>query len=140
MAPLTHDTAQQRLRAVKTARHTRHQHHANRHAQTDATTLLTRTNSNVNAPPPPLYFSPSFFGPPLRLTARNVLRASGPLSNLGNSVTHRNASSLLYVALLGLPLLVFGLGLIASDFGWRPHRLGRRRRTIRATRKPLLNP
>jgi hypothetical protein len=140
IAPLTHDTAQQRLRAVKTARHSRHEHHANRHAQTDATTLFTNTNSNVNAPPPPLYFSPSFFGAPLRLAARNLLPASGPLSNLGNSVTHRSALSLLYVALLGLPLLVSGLGLIASDFGWRPHRPGRRRRAIRATRKPSLYP
>jgi len=87
-----------------------------------------------------MYFSPSYFGAPLGLTARNLLPASGPLSNLGNSVTRRNALSLLYVALLGFPLLVSGLGLIASDFGWRPHRPGRRRRTIPATRKPLLYP
>jgi hypothetical protein len=134
-----HTTDDLRLRTVKTARHTRHKHHANRHAQTDATTMVTSTNSNINAPPP-LYFSPSFFGAPLRFTARNLLPAPGPLSNLGNSVTHRNALSMLFIALLSLPLVAFGLGLIASDLGWHPRLPGRRRRTARAAHRPLLYP
>jgi hypothetical protein len=132
-------TSHQRLRTVKPAKQPRHKHNANRHAQTDATTMFTNTNPHVNATPP-LYFSPSYFGSPLRLTAHNLLPASAPLSDLGNSVAHKGASSLLFIALLSLPLVAFGLGLIASDLGWRPRLPGRGRRTAHATRKPSLNP
>jgi hypothetical protein len=128
-----------RPRTVKTAGHTRHKHHANRHAQTDATTMVTSTNSSVNAPPP-LYFSPSFFGAPLRLAARNLLPAPGPLSSLGNSIARPNAFSMLFIALLSLPLVALGLGLIASDLGWHPGLRGRRRRVSRATHRPVLYP
>jgi hypothetical protein len=137
---LAHAADHNGLRTVNAAKHPRRKHRANRHAQTDATTMATGANSNVNAPPPPLYFSPSYFGSSLRLTGRDLLPASGPLSNLGNSVAHPNASSILFIALLSLPLVAFGLGLIASDFGWRPHLPRRRRRTAHATRKPSLHP
>jgi hypothetical protein len=103
--------------------------------------MATGTNSNLNTPPPPpLYFSPSYFGPLLRLTAHNLNPAPGPLSNLANTVAHPNALSVLYLALLSLPLVVFGLGLIASDLGWHPHLPGRHRRAVHATHKPSLYP
>jgi hypothetical protein len=133
-------TSHQRVRTVKPAKHPRHKYNANRHAQTDATTMVTSTNPNVNVPPPPLYFSPSFFGAPPQLTARNLLPASGPLSNLGDRVTHPNAMSMLFIALLSLPLVGFGLGLIASDLGWRLHLPGRRRRIEDAARNRSLYP
>ena len=134
-APTTPD--HQHRRAVKAATHrSPHKDHANRHAQSDATTLVTGTNSNANRPPPPLYFSPSYFGPLLRLSARNPSPASAPLSSLVDSVAHPNALSALYFALLTLPLFAFGLGLIASDLGWHPRLPGRRRRN--ASGKPLL--
>jgi hypothetical protein len=132
-------TNHQRLRTVKPAKQPRHKHNTNRHAQTDATTMVNGTNPHVNATPP-LYFSPSYFGSPLRLTAHNLLPASAPLSNLGNSVTHKDASSILFIALLSLPLVAFGLGLIASDLGWQPRTSRRRRHPAPARRKPSLSP
>jgi hypothetical protein len=132
-----HATDHQRRRPVKAVRQARHKHHANRHAQTDATTgateaaAATSANAHLNAPPP-LYFSPSYFGHALRLNTRNLLGA-GPLSNLDNSVTHPNALSTLFIALLSLPLIALGLGLIASDLGWL-HRLANLNAAIRRRR------
>jgi hypothetical protein len=47
---------------------------------------------------------------------------------------------MLFIALLSLPLVALGLGLIASDLGWHPGLPGRRRRATRATHRPLLYP
>jgi hypothetical protein len=140
-----HATDHQRRRPVKAVRQPRRKYHANRHAQTDATTTLTEpaattsASAHVNAPPP-LYFSPSYFDPSLRLTAHRLSHMPTPLANLGDPVAHRNVLSLLFIALLSLPLVVFGLGLIATDLGWQPHLRGRRRRPAPARRKPSLHP
>ncbi len=112
--------------------------HANRHAQSDAAAPLAGTSPHVNATPP-LYFSPAFFGT-ARLGARHLLPPSTPLSNLGYSIAHRNPLSILFLVLLVSPLLAIGLGLVASDFGWRLQLPWRRRQPRHSTRKPLLYP
>ncbi len=140
-----HATDHPRRRPIWAVRQPRRKHHANRHAQTDATITLTAAaaptsaSAHVNAPPP-LYFSPSYFDPSLRLTAHRLSHTPTPLANLGDPVAHRNALSLLFIALVSLPLVVFGLGLIASDLGWQPHLPGRRRGIEQAARKSSLYP
>jgi hypothetical protein len=118
-------------RTVKSAPEPRAGHRTNRHAQTDA---ATRASAAPNGTPP-LYFSPMNFAP--RIAPPNSLLAPGPLLDLGESAfaRHHTGLSILFVVLLVIPLGAFGLGLVASDFGWRPRRLGRYRRGAKTTRK-----
>jgi hypothetical protein len=116
-----------------------HKRRVNKHAQTTTISKST-TDSTVAArrqSAPPLYFSPFNFGPLKRIAPHNPLSSSGPLVSLGaNAISkHRTALSILFLGLLVLPLVVFGVGLVASDFGYGPRALaGRRRRSRSAAR------
>ena len=99
-------------------------HRKNKHAQT-----------TVLAPPvvgPPRTATGPFswpfnFAPTNPTTSHNPLTA--PLATLSDNVArHATGLSILFVALLVAPLVTFGLGLVASDLGWRPPFLARRRR------------
>jgi hypothetical protein len=118
-------------RTVESAKETRARHRTNRHAQTDA---ATRAGAATNVTPP-LYFSPMNFAP--RIAPHNSLLAPGPLLDLGESAfaRHHTGLSILFVVFLVIPLAAFGLGLVASDFGWRPRRLGRHGHETKTTRK-----
>jgi hypothetical protein len=111
---------------VKAAKSVPPKRRTNKHAQTDtaAATRTTTTVGDARNSAPPLYFSPFNFAAP-RIAPPKVL-APGPLFNLGRSALahHPNA---LFVALLVCPLVIFALGLVASDLGWRPLRWRRRR-------------
>ncbi|MDP9332976.1 MAG: hypothetical protein M3Q30_06675 [Actinomycetota bacterium] len=112
---------------VETAKRLPPKRRTNKHAQSDAAAATTTTTTVANArnSAPPLYFSPFNFGAP-RKAPPKVL-APGPLFNLGKSALthHPNA---LFVALLVTPLVLFALGLVANDLGWRPRLPWRRRR------------
>ena len=119
-------------RAVEHTKKARSGQRPNKHAQTDAAATTIGAGKNVA---PPLYFSPMNFAP--RIAPHNSLLAPGPLLNLGESVfaRHRAGLSILFVVLLVIPLAAFGLGLVASDFGWRPRIPGRGRRRATTPRK-----
>ena len=119
-------------RTVEHTKKPRSRHRPNKHAQTDAATTTIGAGKNVA---PPLYFSPMNFAP--RIAPHNSLLAPGPLLNLGESAfaRHRTGLSILFVVLLVIPLAAFGLGLVASDFGWRPRIPGRDRRRSRTSHR-----
>jgi hypothetical protein len=121
-----------RGRTVKHPKKPRSRHRPNKHAQTDAATTTIGAGKNVA---PPLYFSPMNFAP--KIAPHNSLLAPGPLLNLGESAfaRHRTGLSILFVVLLVIPLAAFGLGLVASDFGWRPRIPGRDRRRANTPHK-----
>ena len=121
-----------RGRTVKHPKKPRSRHRPNKHAQTDAATATIGAGKNVA---PPLYFSPMNFAP--KIAPHNSLLAPGPLLNLGESAfaRHRTGLSILFVVLLVIPLAAFGLGLVASDFGWRPRIPGRDRRRANTPHK-----
>ncbi len=130
-APL-HATPPTRPRTATAVKQPRNRHRTNKHAQTDAAATTPGVHTNVA---PPLYFSPMNFAP--RILPHKSLLAPGPFLNLGESAFahHRTGLSILFVVFLVVPLAAFGLGLVASDFGWRPGRRGRHRRGANATRK-----
>jgi hypothetical protein len=127
----------ERRRTVATATRARPKHRGNKHAQTDAAARATTTTTvaSFRTAAPPLYFSPFNFGQK-RISPPAAFLAPGPLYDLGASAIahHRTALSILFVALLLSPLAAFGLGLVASDFGWRPP-FRRRRRPASTIRK-----
>jgi hypothetical protein len=118
-----------RGRTATAATRARPKHRGNKHAQTDSPArAMTTTVASFRTAAPPLFFSPFNFGQQ-RISPPAPLLAPGPLYDLGASAIahHRTALSILFVALLLSPLAAFGLGLVASDFGWRPPFRGRRR-------------
>ncbi len=111
---------------AETAKSLRPKRRTNAHAQTGApATRTTTTVAGARNSTPPLYFSPFNFGAP-RIAPPKAL-APGPLFNLGKSALAHHPKAV-FVALLVLPLVIFALGLVASDLGWRPRAPWRRRR------------
>jgi hypothetical protein len=121
-------THNERGRTVTVATRPRPKHRSNKHAQTDAPAraMTTTTVASSKIAAPPLYFSPFNFGQK-RISAPAPFLAPGPLYDLGASAVARHRTPILFVALLLIPLAAFGLGLVASDFGWRLPFRGRRR-------------
>jgi hypothetical protein len=119
-----------------------HKRRANKHAQTSDPVVATGQTPTPVANPahnatPPLYFSPLNFG--LRKAApRNPLLAPVPLLGLGAEALarHRDVASIVFIALIILPLIAISGGLVAADFGVRVPFLGRRRRRTNARRNP----
>jgi hypothetical protein len=116
----------------------RPKHKPNRHAQTtDAAAVTTPaptpSSSAAHNSTPPLYFSPLNFGGVHKPSPRNPLLAPVPIIGLGAEALakHRDVASIVFIALLILPLIAISAGLVAADFGARVPFLGRRRRRAR---------
>jgi hypothetical protein len=131
------DTRTPRRHAVVAARTSKHKR--NKHAQTTpAAVTPTPAASAANNKTPPLYFSPLNFGAVHKPSPRNPLLAPVPILGLGAEAIakHRDLASIVFIALLILPLIAISGGLIAADFGARVPFLGRRRRRARPRTKP----
>jgi hypothetical protein len=132
-----------RRQTVAAAR--RHKHKPNKHAQTtDAAAVTTPAPTPSSAAAhnatPPLYFSPLNFGGVHKSSPNNPLLAPVPILGLGAEALakHRDIASIVFIALLILPLIAISAGLVAADFGARVPFLGRRRRRVRGrTPRPL---
>ncbi|MDQ1435427.1 MAG: hypothetical protein QOF59_2243 [Actinomycetota bacterium] len=123
----------------------RRKHKPNKHAQTTDTAAVTTPlptpgSSAAHNATPPLYFSPLNFGGVHKSSPHNPLLAPVPILGLGAEAIakHRDIASIVFMALLILPLIAISAGLVAADFGARVPFLGRRRRRARGrTPRPL---
>jgi len=109
----------------------RSKHKPNKHAQTTGTTAVTQTATPARNATPPLYFSPLAFGGLRKGAPHNSFLSPVPILGLGADAIakHRDIASIVFIALLLLPLVAFGFGLVAADFGVQVPLIGRPRRT-----------